>query len=218
MLGTVLIKNYNPPKYDVKEILRYAGVKGDLPQIDALIKECIEEASDKLTYKVCFANFPLSLLRDEVDLGFATVTSKHLSKNLRGCSEVIVFAATVGIGIDRLIAKYGALSPVKALIFQALGAERIESLCNAFNDDVIRRYSFVKPRFSAGYGDLPLDFQHQIFNVLSCNKNVGITLNESLIMSPSKSVTGIIGIAHGTDLTKEDDCKKCDKTDCQFRR
>ena len=45
-------------------------------------------------------------------------------------------SATVGIGIDRIIAKYGALSPSKALIFQAIGAERIESLCDTLQRDI----------------------------------------------------------------------------------
>ena len=53
-----------------------------------------------------------------------------LSKNLQGYDKAVFFVATVGIEIDRLIKKYSVLSPTKAVIFQAIGAERIESLCN----------------------------------------------------------------------------------------
>lgn len=52
----------------------------------------------------------------------------------------------------------------------------------------------LKPRFSAGYGDLPLEVQKDIFRVLDCPRKIGLTLNDSLLMSPTKSVTAIVGI------------------------
>ena len=103
--------------------------------------------------------------------------------------------ATVGIALDRLIAKYSRISPAKALLLQALGAERIEALCDTFCDDIQKAHKIaLKPRFSAGYGDLPLDTQNSIFGLLNLPKNIGLTLNDSMLMSPSKSVTAFIGI------------------------
>ena len=95
--------------------------------------------------------------------------------------------------VDRLIAKYNRISPSKALIFQAIGAERAESLCDLFCDEMKEKYS-TNPRYSPGYGDLPLDIQRDIFAVLDCPRKIGLTLNDSLLMSPSKSVTAIIGV------------------------
>ena len=63
-----------------------------------------------------------------LDLGFTVTHSRDLQKNLKGCCRIILFGATVGLELDRLIARYGRLSPSKALCFQAIGAERIESL------------------------------------------------------------------------------------------
>jgi cobalamin-dependent methionine synthase I len=108
---------------------------------------------------------------------------------------VLVFAATVGVGVDRAIAKYSRIAPSKAFMLSALGAERIEALCDAF----CREYAFEKnvaltPRFSSGYGDCPLDVQRQIFYLLDCPKNIGLTLNDSMLMSPTKSVTAFVGI------------------------
>ena len=71
-----------------------------------------------------------------LDLGFTVTHSRDLQKNLKGCCRIILFGATVGLELDRLIARYGRLSPSKALCFQAIGAERIESLCNVFNDEI----------------------------------------------------------------------------------
>ena len=194
MVSPVFIKDYTSPQINIKEILRYAGVKESVDSINAIIKECIKELDGKLFYKVCYMVADISVCDDEVDVGFKKVKSKHLSKTLSNYNKAVVFSATIGIEIDRLIAKYNVASSTKALIFQAIGAERIESLCNLFNEDIKREYNYTSPRFSAGYGDLSLDFQKDIFSVLDCYKKIGLTLNDSLIMSPSKSVTAIIGV------------------------
>lgn len=193
MANTVLTKVYNPMPFNKKEILRYAGVKGNVPEIDAVLEECIAETDGKLSYKVCYAESDISHSDEGTDLGFMKTTSKDLAKNLEGCTQIIVFAATVGIELDRLIAKYSRVSPVKALIFQAIGAERIEALCDVFSENITADKK-SKPRFSAGYGDFPLEAQKEIFAYLEPNRKIGLTLNNSLLMSPSKSVTAIIGI------------------------
>ena len=218
MIYPVYVKNYPAPDFNKREILRYAGVKEDILEINALIDECIKELDGKLNYKVCYVEYPVKILGDDVDLTFTSVTSKDLAKNLKNCNDFILFAATVGVGIDRLIAKYNALSPTKALIFQAIGAERIESLCDLFNNEIKEKYKTVKPRFSAGYGDLPIEIQKDIFTALNCSKNIGVILNESLLMSPSKSVTALIGVAKDSDCANEKVCAACKKPDCEFRR
>ena len=58
----------------------------------------------------------------------------------------------------------------------------------------------LSARFSAGYGDVPLELQRDIFALLDCPRRIGLTLNESLLMSPSKSVTAIVGISRGKDF------------------
>ena len=194
MANTVLTKTYNPMPFNKKEILRYAGVKADVPEVNRVLDECITQTDGKISYKVCYTEFDISHSDEDTDLGFMKTTSKDLAKNLEGCTKIIVFAATVGIELDRLIAKYSRISPVKALIFQAIGAERIEALCDAFSEDITKGKE-SKPRFSAGYGDFPLDAQKEIFAVLEPNRKIGLTLNNSLLMSPSKSVTAIIGIS-----------------------
>ncbi len=200
MENTVYTKIYAPPPWDKKEILRYAGVRGEAPELEAMLSACIAEAERELTYKVCFALFPLKTEGEGLDFGFAKTGSAALRKNLAGCEKILLFAATVGLGIDRLITKYSRLSPAKALMLQAIGTERIESLCEAFEADVQKELEqkglAAKPRFSPGYGDLPLEMQKDIFSVLDCPRKIGLTLNASLLMSPTKSVTAIIGIGN----------------------
>lgn len=193
IMGIILVKSYDPMPFDKSEILRYAQAKGESPELDLIIDECIGEVSDKLVYKVCYGEFDISVDQPNIDFGFMNVTSKDLSKNLKDCKKTVVFGATVGIELDRLILRYGRISPVKALIFQAIGAERIEALADAFNNEIKEKYITV-PRFSAGYGDFSVYKQTDIFNILDCGRKIGLTLNDSMMMSPTKSVTAIIGI------------------------
>lgn len=207
MTNTVLTKTYTGLPWNRKEILRYAGAKGDLSAVDSVLDSCIQEAEGKFTYKVCYREFPVTHTEGRSDLGFMQTVSRDLSRNLQNCDRILLFAATIGIELDRLIAKYSRLSPVKALFFQAIGAERIESLCNAFNseinDQARKAGSFTRPRFSPGYGDLPLETQKEIFKVLDCPRKIGLSLNESLLMTPSKSVTAIIGMGRAGEKDTE---------------
>ena len=190
----VFTKTYSAPPVNEKEILRYLG--GDKSeQTLELIYDCLKELSDKLKYKVCYTELDLLVNNNECDFGVFKLSSKNLAQNLKDAKRVVLFAATVGVEIDRLIAKYGKISPTKALVFQAIGSERAEALCDLFCADMEQTYSLKAiPRFSAGYGDLPLESQKPIFSVLLPERNLGITLTDSMLMFPTKSVTAFVGL------------------------
>lgn len=216
-------KTYAAPPVNEREGLRYAGChfREATAEERQLFEACLSEIQGKLSYKVCWGRFPVKKEGICLDFGFSQVDSAGLAKNLEGCEEIILFAATIGLEIDRAIRKYTNLSPAKALFFQAIGAERIESLCDAFCEEqreaLQAEGKFLKPRFSPGYGDLPLEMQKDIFRVLDCSRKIGLTLNESLLMSPSKSVTAIVGIS-GEEYQKEKNkCGACQNLDCAFR-
>lgn len=211
MTGTVLTKVYDAPPLCEKEVLRYAACKeADGATLD-LLNECVKEARDKISYKLCYMTAELNIQGNECDFGLCKFESADLKKNLQGCDSAIIFAATLGAEFDRLIARYSRLSPAKALMLEALGNERIEALCDTFCRDM----GLSKPRFSPGYGDLPIERQREIFALLDCQRRIGLTLNNSLLMSPSKSVTAIAGIGHGGN-NNHNKCKNC-SLDCRFR-
>ncbi len=180
-----------PLPINLREILRYAGGRDCEPAVEAMLQECIEEALGELSYRVCYCRLPLQIEGNDCRLGGLTLRSKALAKTLSGCNEVILFGATLGVGIDRLIGKYLRISPAKALMMDALGTERIEALCDAFCKS---QECKITPRFSAGYGDLPLAVQPDLVALLQCEKKIGLCLTDGLMMSPSKSVTAIFGI------------------------
>lgn len=223
MTDGIFVKNYAAPQFSRNEILRYSGIRQETPDMTEIVEECIKEAADKAVYRVCYSEIPIQVKNDEVDFGFAKVVSSDLSKNLHLCDSAVIFAATAGIELDRLTAKYSRISPAKALIFQGIGAERIECLCDLFNNEISclkeKEGKFTRPRFSPGYGDLLLEFQKDIFKFLDCPVKIGLTLNDSLLMSPTKSVTAIIGIGKNKCITVDiNKCGKCSLNDCEYRR
>lgn len=190
----ISLREYTAPIIDRREVLRYAGVRESDESIEYLLDRCIAEASDKITYKLCYREFDISITEDEMNLGFAKTRSELLKKRLLGCNKIVLFCATVGQDIDRIIAKHSITSPSTAVIMQALGSERVEALCDAFCDEMKNKYGDITSRFSPGYGDLPLSLQKDIFLALEPTKLLGVTLNSDLFMTPPKTVTAIIGI------------------------
>ena len=175
--------------------MRYATAKGGGEDVCTLARECLAEAEKILSYSVCYGEFSITRLETGLDLSFCKTDSATLAKALCGCDRVILFAATVGLEMDRLIARYSRLSPAKAHMLQAIGAERIEALCDAFCRDISAEYKEkLRPRLSPGYGDIPLSMQKDIFTVLDCSRKIGLSLNASLLMTPTKSVTAMVGI------------------------
>lgn len=181
------------PEPNLREAARYAGVKGDPAQILPLLEDCKKELLPALSPVACYDIFDICA-GESLDLGFAKVKSRALCKNLAGCKKIALFAATVGAGADRVILKYRALSPSRALFLDALASAAAESWCDEVNAEIVAQFKGGRPRFSCGYGDLDISLQRDIFAALSVTKNIGVTLSDDCFMTPVKSVTAIIGL------------------------
>ena len=197
-MNEVFLKTYKDISLNRREVFRYMSCKKPDASTEKLLDLCFEESKSELSYRVCYSVFDISFFDGSIDLGFAKTESNALAVNLKSCRKIIAFAATVGHRFDRLIKREALISPAKALCLQALGSERVESLCDVFNDEMRAAYADagfkLKPRFSPGYGDLSLELQKYLLPALDCSKLLGISLGDNLMMSPSKSVTAIIGI------------------------
>lgn len=208
-----------------REIRRYLGYgrnEGD-EVVNQLIEECIKELTDAAAPKCISRVFPLNLLSDhEIDFTVFKARSRNLSNNLKDCDQVILFAATLGTGVDILLHKYTKLQMSKAVIMQAASAAMIEEFCDEENLKLKLEFEsrgfYLRPRFSPGYGDFPLECQREITAVLETPKRVGIMLTDSLLMTPSKSVTAVMGVSEKPYRCEIKGCEACNKTDCAYRR
>ena len=178
-------------------IQRYLGMSSvPLKETEALIETGLETVLQAASMREVHREFEL-LWQD----GFPVIDgellpSRDLAKNLSGCTSAVLFAATLGAEVDRRIQRAQAVSMAEAAVLQACAAEVTEAFCDELNqtirEEAARQGLRCHPRYSPGFGDLTLEYQKLVFRKLNPNR-IGITLNDSLLMSPSKSVTAIIG-------------------------
>ncbi|MHB9139097.1 MAG: methionine synthase [Victivallaceae bacterium] len=125
--------------------------------------------------------------------------SARLAEMLSASHAVLLTAATASARIgDAAGAAAEAGEGVKALVYDAAGSEISDGAIGWIHEyaaQLFRRNGerLTTRRFSPGYGDLGLENQKIIFNILKLDK-IGVRLNENLIMIPEKSVTAISGI------------------------
>ncbi len=132
-------------------------------------------------------------------------------------------AATLGMEPDRLAARATAVGKMsRAVIFQAAAAAMIEQYCDTVNarirEEAAIRGLFCRPRFSPGYGDFSLLHQTELMRILRAQQSIGVTLTESLLMLPSKSVTAVIGASEQDSACTLQGRECCENAGCAFQR
>ena len=183
--------------FDEKEILRYAMLPSFAPKPEELpLQECLKAAKGAAQCRAVWRRYLLVRDGDTLDLGFAKTDSRDLKKHLEGCDEILLFACTAGAETDRRIARAKLLSPARGLLMHAIGAQQVEGGCDRLCARLAQQFPDrqLTDRFSPGYGDLTLEMQCDVMAALDCGRTIGITLTDSLLMTPSKSVTAIIGM------------------------
>lgn len=119
------------------------------------------------------------------------ISSSAFAEFAAGCEYLLTGAVTVGSGIAELIAESQQLA--EQTVYDAVGSECADqaiAMLMSVADNTLRRHGLtvVKKRFSVGYGKVSLAEQSRIFELLQLNE-LGMTLTESFIMQPEKSVT-----------------------------
>ncbi len=204
------------------ETIRYLGVKsGDIDEsLQLLILQAIERVECAAKKQYCVRRVACSVADDGVCLGTHGVVSAQLADHLDGCEEAFLFAATLGPEVDRLLRRDTVAQPSLAVAEHAAAAAVIEQYC----DEVCTRLAssldgaYCRPRFSAGYEDFSLSEQSYMIRALDAAKRIGLTCTDLCMLTPSKSVTAVIGISKEFSRCYARGCDCCSKTDCAFRR
>lgn len=187
-------------RVEEREILRYMGYGG--AQVDDENRRVASLALDMVRAgSLACAVYTVSrveLSDDWIDIGFGRFASRDVLKYIQGCEKAVIFAATIGICADRLVNRFTNISPARALALNSAGTALIEAYCDRICGELGDRFKAegyrMRPRFSAGYGDFPLMCQRGLLRLLRADKILGISLNDSLLMTPSKSVTAVAGL------------------------
>lgn len=198
---------------------------GVLPELfDQYVDEAIQEAEFQCDIRGAFC-FPeksefiagnSSILADGIEFKIG----KTVAKELRNSTSVALFICTAGKGISERSQKLLAGDhPVLGYVFDVLGSMIVESATDQLQKE-IRRIAHsqglsITNRYSPGYCKWSVADQHKLFSFFSPNC-CGISLTDSALMSPIKSVSGIIGLGKEVKF-REYTCDLCSQTDCFHR-
>ncbi len=185
-----MTKTYPLPLVEERDVWRYAAGREADENARELLRACATEAATVAVCRVCYVRYPVKAAGDISTFGGVEWHSAALATRLSGCREAVLFAATLGAGFDRLLQKYSRLSPARALLLQGWGTACVEALCDTF----CAEFPTATARFSPGYGDWDLAAQRDVFRLLEPSRHIGVCLNDSLLMTPVKTVTAVLGI------------------------
>ena len=208
-----------------KEAVRYLGYGRNAADEKtlALIEDAFAKLERTISPKSVWRIFNLEQTEEGKNIiGNMEIESNSLSRNLKGCVKAVLFGATLGAGTDRLIARVSLSDMAEAVVFQSCAAVLLEEYCDerqlAIGVELEREGLYLRPRFSPGYGDFDITYQQPLMRMLDCAKTIGLTMTDSFMMTPTKSVTALIGASPVKERCPVAGCEACGKTDCEYRR
>jgi len=152
--------------------------------------------------------------------GVAFAVKPIIFRQIKDAEEVALFICTAGQEIgerSRRSMKEGDL--LRGYIYDVIGSEVVESAADrmqeALKAEVATHGKKITNRFSPGYCGWDVAEQHKLFSFFRDNF-CGITLTESALMNPVKSVSGIIGIGKGVSYAPYQ-CHLCEDKNCLYR-
>ena len=206
----------------LEETLRYMGIRSHTADENLVrdIERMEHEARALSSFRSVSRACTLSCAEDHVTIDSMQIQSRDLAQYLSGCESALLIAGTMGAAADTFIRTATYQGMLKANIAQAVMTALIEEHLDEMTASLQCEYvgqSFTM-RISPGYGDFPLAHQTWLIQTLDATRRIGISLNESLMMIPQKSVTAIIGVEpHINENRHTHKCEHCSKTDCAFR-
>lgn len=202
-----------------QEILYYLSYRGQglddytKSQMDRCIDTVIETSQAKVFYRI--------YTKDEIE-NFH-FEGEDIHKLIKDCEYALLFGATIGNDIERLLLQKEVSNLSDALIMDACASCAIENVCNNFEEDIRSYYQekglYVSSRYSPGYGDFPLNSQVQFFQALDLSRQIGVHLTKTYIMTPRKSVTAMMGISKKAYPLRKSGCEQCNLfMNCAYRK
>jgi hypothetical protein len=208
-----------------EQVLMKIGVKEGRkpsPRIDRCIRQSLQTVMSTVKPKAFYRTFPVSTSEERTYLaGKHVLKSRKLPRILRKCDKAIVFVTTLGYELDKKIEWMMSDRPHEGIILDTVASVAAESTTNTFQQQIDKKLDERKAttfRYSPGYCDWSIKEQKKIFNLLS-GDSIGVTLSDDCLMSPRKSISGIMGIGL-PEVVHEfgNACKECLNFSCDNRR
>jgi hypothetical protein len=210
-------------KSEIELTLGYA--KNLIPQhFSSVVNDILKELSSKCSIKSGYRILGIKPATDRNDGLIVEDVFFKMDKIVTGQikkSECIaLFVATIGSEMEkwskRLLIEG---DPVMSYLVDTIASITVENVVNYLHNyiekEMLKKGLKITNRYSPGYCNWSVSEQQLLFSLLPSNF-CGITLTESSLMIPIKSVSGVIGIGRRVKR-KEYLCNKCGFKDCTYR-
>lgn len=220
----------------ISELLRYLGA-GKVASSEALeYSETIrctarrfflqldEQLNPKRLYRIFSLRHEPSgekTLMDPSGQPILSLSGQLAKRLLADCRYAALLLATLGAPFDALLRTQQARDMAEAAILDACGNVLVEEICDQLEQDIQLAYPqlYLTDRFSPGYGDLPLSLQSELLAALDAQRKAGVCLTASCLMTPTKTVTAILGLSAQPRAAKIRGCAYCSlRNQCTFRK
>lgn len=209
------------------EALRYMGFKDNKPDdgfmelVFQVEKELLSVCNPKYTYKI-FDIKEISKNNNEVilrDCSFV-LKGRDITNHLKDCDKAVFMACTASAEVDKLMRVYSVSDMTRAVICDSMASALVEQICDEAQKEISERINgYTTWRYSCGYGDFPLDAQRDISLILDTPKTIGVSVTDSCLMTPLKSVSAVFGISKNPFDKKRLSCESCNMFEnCNYRK
>jgi len=139
---------------------------------------------------------------------------------LRASDGAVLFISTAGQKVGDLSRKSMSEGDLlRGYIYDVMGSEVVERAADMMQSELSKEMSLkgrhITNRFSPGYCGWDVAEQHKLFSFFKDNF-CGITLTESALMTPIKSISGLIGTGKNVKYGPYK-CRLCDDKNCIYR-
>lgn len=196
---------------NIDEALRYLGVKAPDAALLAQMTELAEKVKSRISPRSSW------VLTEKSRLALPGSMAEKMLGESRQCA---VLVCTLGAEFDLWIRREQLRDMAHAAMLDALGSAYIESACDEVERAICARLPgrYLTDRFSPGYGDLPLNVQPQLLSLVRGDR-IGVTLTDTLVLNPQKSVTAIVGVADKPQGARIRGCAYCAlNQSCPYRK
>ena len=193
--------------------------------ITGMIGEALLEAGTICQIKAEFAIWPgVSFGPDSSEMKINNIafnTGKIVIGQLRRSESVAVFVCTAGHKIGEMAKTLmNEKDFLKGYIYDMIGSQTADSTADLMQEKLRilakERNLKITNRYSPGYCGWSVSEQQKLFSLIPDNY-CAIKLNESSLMQPIKSVSGIIGLGQKVRFNQYT-CNLCDQQNCIYRK
>ena len=211
-----------------KAVRRYLGCprpdRPMTPELETMLEACFFQAREQSRPRSAVSPLlPLERREGGLFAGPLPLDGSDIAAHLEGCTHAVLLGATLGAPLDALLRQTEVLDMAGAVMLDAAANVLVEGEADRTEEELRQRLRasgrYLTGRFSPGYGNFPLTVQRELIRLLDGPGRIGLTVSQSFIMNPRKSITAVLGVAELPVTGKRAGCGTCHmRNKCIYRK